>query len=169
MQKRFYKIAVCALLVIVFAITGNTPQAGYSSDSGIAQHFYYMFFHGGWLHLLCNCYALWLILNTRIFRLGVLLPTLYVIALLASFLSTLDVPTIGASAVVFGMLGINMSANHNGRSWCICASFLAIGLLMPGVNPLSHLSAFALGLLAALLYRKMIDTKNDYRAAFRGK
>lgn len=85
---------------------------GFYNGSGLITHFTYVFNHAGVLHLLLNCIAFYMFVRTlRIFiSEEVTILGSYIIAVIASFYSEQNIPTIGCSGMIYAMAGFYLSA-----------------------------------------------------------
>jgi membrane associated rhomboid family serine protease len=173
MQDKKYKLAAITILAAAYAtqhIAGlSFRDLGYCNGCPVVNRLWYPFFHAGVLHLACNCYALWLSLNSRLLPYRILLPLLLVVSFASSFLSTLETPTVGASSALFAMVGINMSGCSDRRWWLLIIVSLCSGFVIPGVNGMAHVAAFVPAFLAGsaiLFYRRI---QHDCRAVSRGE
>lgn len=85
---------------------------GYTASSPLYTHFTYMFQHAGAWHLLLNSIAFTGIFGAMEKLLDRRLATLASIAcaFAASFVSARDLPTVGASAIIYSMIGLFFGA-----------------------------------------------------------
>lgn len=173
MQDKKYRVIVIACFALfyiaqsIFSI--NPADIGYSSDSPFHYRLWYLFFHANFIHLACNCYALYFCLNFRLLKPVILIPVLYSIAVLSTFPIQTVIPTVGVSAAVFGMVGMNMYGCTRIIYWFYIAASLLVGFLLPSINGIIHLAGFLLGYLTGcsiIFFRKITY---DYRAINRGK
>ena len=173
MQDKKYKLTLLALLAVAYivrhAVGLSFCDIGYYDGCPAPNRLLYPFFHANFIHLACNCHALWFSLNRRLMPYTILLPFLLAAAFVASWFASADYPTVGASAIVFAMVGLNMSGCRSWRWWLLLSASLAAGFIMPGVNGIVHVAAFVPGYLtggAILFYRRL---QHDYRAVNRRK
>ena len=128
------------------------PQAGYSSDSDILEHYTYILCHANIFHLCGNLLVLWL-MNIRN------LCASLMIAVLASFMPAAgsvwdgfayDAVTMGFSGVLFAIAGINWgwaiyrTVNKGLRNFWYkqfalkVLPFAVLGVLIPQINWCLH-------------------------------
>lgn len=102
-------------LVLIFSIVtllSTNTALGFYSGSSVLTHFIYVFNHAGVLHLILNCVAFYMFVRTlRIFiSEEITLLGSYAIAVLASFFSEHNLPTVGCSGMIYAMAGFYLSA-----------------------------------------------------------
>jgi hypothetical protein len=100
---------------------------------------------------------------------GVVLPVLLPGAFAACWFASSVTPTLGASAVVFAMVGLNMAGCRDWRHWLLLVASLSIGFVIPSVNGAVHIAAFIPGYFtggAILFYRRI---RNDCRTVNSGE
>jgi rhomboid protease GluP len=122
-----------------------------------------MFLHGGWLHLLLNCWALYQLagLFELLLGSGRLLVVYFVSGISGSLASVLwrDVPSVGASGAIFGVMGAIIAFLMRRREnltpqaksllmqlllWAGINVFL--GSTTPGIDNAAHLGGCAAGI-----------------------
>ncbi|MDR1525156.1 MAG: rhomboid family intramembrane serine protease [Tannerella sp.] len=97
------------LFIIVFCLFDK--NLGYTNASPWWTHFTYLFQHAGIVHLLINSLSfigMFRLLEKFINR-WVLSVSVITVGFVASFLSMYNAPTVGASAMVYAMVGIFFS------------------------------------------------------------
>lgn len=161
------KATIISLLIVLYLCPINVEL--YIDKPPIWIHAIYMLFHANLLHLICNCYALWFVLNDRILKPKVFILLLYMIAVISSLIVVNDTLIVGASAVVYAAVGINMHGNRSKAAWLIVSATIAIGYFMTNVSASIHLVAFVLGFIVMTIYHQLQGLVNDYRAINRGK
>ena len=94
-----------AAFMLVFLFFGK--EIGYSDGSPWWTHFTYIFQHGSWLHLLLNSVALWSLFHVinRFYRPVIIFIVAVAVAVAASFFCIYDKPVVGASGMVYSLLG----------------------------------------------------------------
>jgi membrane associated rhomboid family serine protease len=100
---KYIFVAVFILVYILF-----DERLGYTNDSPLWTHFTYQFQHSGVIHLLLNSFAfigMFRLLEKFVSRTALSLSVI-VVGFTASFLSMYDIPTLGASSMVYAMIGI---------------------------------------------------------------
>ena len=99
-----YLIAI--VFIIVFSVFDNS--LGFSIGSPLYTHLTYMFQHASVMHLILNSFSF--IIMFKILSMYAnkykLLFVLLMIGFCSSFLSEHDLPTVGASSMVYAMVGI---------------------------------------------------------------
>ena len=94
------------VLVLVFWITFFVFNSGYSITSPFYTHFTYMFSHASWLHIILNTYVFMVMYRVVKPYVKHLWLVIILIAFLASFLVEYSLPTMGASGMVYSMIGM---------------------------------------------------------------
>lgn len=150
------KITAIAILALVYFIPCN---AAVSTDSIWWTHFIYMFFHANIFHLIGNCYALFFLINKRN-----VIPA-YIIAIIVSFVPMQ--PTVGVSSMIFAIIGM-CRVNERWQKIYLYA-YLVLGLIMPGINGIIHISSFVLGLLYKWYITNYNLFNNVYKRVNKGK
>ena len=168
------------ILLINFALfLGSTQFKGgfaivqYGAETGVAVRVYHQYYrlvtagflHGGWLHILMNCWVLW-DLGAQVEEIygAARLTVFYFLATVGGFLVAAywapQAPTLGASAGLFGLIGAMIALGFRTRSamgkairgqyvrWAIYG--LLFGLL-PGISNAAHIGGLAAGFGAAYL------------------
>lgn len=156
------KITIASILTLIYFLGLPAQVYGVSSHSQWWAHFTYPLLHGNIVHLICNIYALWFCLNERTYPKQTLLPLLYIIAVVSSFLYTSDQPTIGFSGVIFAMIGINLVRVPTRVNIIYMVIILAAGILIPQIAGVNHLISFAIGCAVAMLTGHVKRFKHDY-------
>lgn len=159
MRKTLRTTTVALLCVLYMATFGDAASFGYT-DERIAQHFYYMFFHASLLHLAANCIAAWFaIRDIRQFLLS------YAIAASASFITVGELPTVGASGMLFACIGI-LHSRHYGvrfsRPHLATAFAITPGFFFDNINAMLHATCYAAGLLLPFFSNRIKSIANDY-------
>lgn len=169
-KKNMTVVAVLAASYLVQLTSGvQIADVGYYDGCPVICRVWFSLFHANALHLACNCYAIYFCLNGRMMPYRALIPFLLAVAFIASWFSNACVPTVGASAAIFAMVGLNMTGCGSSKYWILTAISLSVGFVIPAVNGMAHLAAFVPGFLtgrAILFYRRI---SNDHRAAHSGK
>ncbi len=148
------------------ALTGFNPLSAASGFGGTHEYWRlltYGFIHDGILHIAFNMWFLWILgpmLETAIGRLN--FAVVYLVSLFAgAFVAILfqpDVPTIGASGALFGLLGALMVVAHD-RGISIWQSGLGLTLVInivfsltiPGISIAGHIGGFVGGVICGWL------------------
>lgn len=153
------------VFVNVFCLYGI--ELGFAIDSPIYTHLTYMFQHASVIHLVMNSisfFFLWDLCERRIGRLHTIGITI-TSALLASFVSAEELPTVGASGMIYALIGVCLS--HEVYKWIkekkivnealIIAAGVLLGMLFSAFsetsNTMLHAAAMLLGYLFAYSLR----------------
>ncbi|MDR2917853.1 MAG: rhomboid family intramembrane serine protease [Tannerella sp.] len=141
------------LIWIIFFIIFDNKELGYSNTSPIYTHITYIFAHAGLMHLLLNSlsfiYVYQGLKHYNLTRQSLIIS--FVIGIAASFLSAYDTPTVGASGMIFAMLGCYITTagftNQQMRRILVTIFLsLTIPMLIPGINYKIHILSFTAGL-----------------------
>jgi len=157
--------------IVVYACFGN--EIGYTSNSPVWAHITYMFQHTGLIHLLFNSIAfigMYAALSINIKKWQIITFPI-ICAFTASFLplASFDIPTIGASGVVYAMIGMHIAKtlrrafkNKQYRLYLLCILIcLTASLFNPNSNFWLHLYASALGFILQQL-KSVFRYKTNY-------
>ncbi len=122
-----------------------------------------IFLHGNWLHLLVNCYSLFVVGNIveRIFghpKYAAIYFLAGIYGSIASFILSSN-PAVGASGAIFGLLGAlvyygverpKIFKKYFGYNvWITLLMNIVIGFSMPGIDNFAHLGGLGGGFLTA--------------------
>ena len=102
------------LFVAIFILFGT--EIGYTIDSPLYTHLSYMFQHSSIAHLVINSLsfiALFRMLE-RHFNKWILSVLIITSSFIASFTSGYDIPTVGASAMIYTMIGLFLGFTSTG-------------------------------------------------------
>ena len=154
-------------LITYFALSADNPWGCFT----------YPIVHVSWLHLLINLLALVLmyapvrnIYCCRFNRSHIhFLLVIYICTVLAGLCASADTPTVGASGIVFTLLGMLLMLNPTRRqlrNYIYVAFAVLIQLFWGHSNIALHIIAFAFGVIAVILptaYRLIHnDSTNDH-------
>lgn len=94
--------------LVVFLAFGN--DIGYTSTFPIWKHFTYVFQHANLLHLIINSFSFYMLFGMlqRFIRPSIIVAVGYGSAVAMSFLATYTLPVVGASGMIYAMLGIDI-------------------------------------------------------------
>ncbi|WP_099465549.1 rhomboid family intramembrane serine protease [Parabacteroides provencensis] len=166
---------VIILFVIVHICAGN--ELGYSSSSPIWTHATYQFQHLNWIHLLLNSFtflSLCKILRKAL-PLSLILVYAYFTSVIISFFSELDLPTVGASGMIYAMSGMFISISLIGEKLRIVdySKFslflfgitiaLVLSAIKPHINFFCHLLGLCLGSSIGILDNWLNHEKHSRR------
>lgn len=153
-------------IIIAFLISHiwGGIEMGYYSGSPFFTHFSYPFQHVGWIHLILNSISfvsLYDILRKAL-PVYVFLTCAYLIAVSASFFSEYNIPTVGASGVIYAMIGLFISISIRGKRlrivntkmffvymMCVVISIL-LSALRGNANNFCHVISLSGGFIAGL-------------------
>lgn len=162
------RLFVNALCVVVYVLSFwlDTFQFGYTTSTPFVCRLTYMFAHGGLLHLCGNLLAFNLLCRA-VDRLkisgGVLIA--FVAAVLATWFSAYDVPTVGLSGVCFGLVGVLTPRLLNNREfvWSLAlVALLQVALaIFSSVNVANHAFSFAFALILTIIDKQINREQDD--------
>lgn len=134
---------IVLLFIIIYLI--SDLSLGYYYLSPLYTHFTYMFQHAGWMHLILNSLAFITLYRVLSKYIKYLLLVIIVIGFCASFLSVYLVPTVGASSMVYAMLGMCVGLEIT-KQWKLknIKMFLFSVCLMLCISFFKHSSNFGL-------------------------
>ena len=147
-----------AMLIAVYFIFDTS--LGYSLTSPIYTHFTYVFQHAGLLHLVANSIS-FLSFYNLLHRVCNAFYYPYLIAVLASFFSEYDKVTIGASGMIYAMIGMTIGYAFKGeklkitskKKFALMILLILVSLLMGffnGSNNVVHIISLILGIIVVL-------------------
>jgi len=160
------KYLFVAVFVVVFVLFGL--ELGYTNHSPLYTHFTYMFQHAGIVHLLLNSVAfigMFHALRKFVGRWAIV-ASILLCGFVASFLSAKVVPTVGASSMIYAMIGIYVGVTllspkiriADTRKYLLFISCVAAGLLVSlfksNSNFLVHVYSLTLGFVASLPFMR---------------
>lgn len=153
------------LFVFLFVYLVCDVRLGYSVGSPFYTHFTYMWQHAGLVHLVmngCSFVSLWKCLCPRSVPGVRLLLYVYLSAVGASFFSEYQAVTVGASGMIFGLLGVYLVVVAEGKRlrvndragfvwWLVVVAVVSVGgSLLLFVNGFNHLFSFVGGVVCGL-------------------
>lgn len=162
---------ILCILVFLQGIGFDLSRFGFTADRGWPFRVSYLFAHATMLHLSLNMlsfYLLFKMVKRSIPNTHLLLSGAIVVAILATFGSEMQYPTIGASGVVMFLYGCFVVFYPSRTVFINLAVLAAVNILTYFVghtNGLLHLFAFIYGLLFAAAFRikdHLNLLKNDY-------
>lgn len=150
------------ICVCVYAFVPDPTMFGVTEDN-LWMAFAYPIAHASWRHLIINMLSLALAFNP-IFKLyemrlgggsklGFFLAT-YIGAVLSALFTACDIPTVGASGMVFFLLGALLMLRPTKQqliSYILVAIAIVVQILRGHSNVALHLIAFAFGCLYIIL------------------
>jgi len=146
------------LIVISFVIVylEYSLSLGFTDISPLYTHFTYMFQHASVLHLVMN--SLMFVTFYRVFKKPFLIVPLVIIAFLASFLCEHSLPTVGASGMIYVMIGMYLSEKRPAMVYVSVVAAFAISYFGSS-NTLLHFICLASG----IVYWYIIKFSEQYR------
>lgn len=165
-MNRLYKYILPAIWIAAFFLT-DVKYMGFSKHTPVYTHITCIFSHVNILHLLMNIIAYLSIHNlcrqTQITKAA--LPYSFAAAIAASFLFQSELITVGASGMIYAMIGFLTGAALAGRltvanrkTATLFLAFITIniiaGFFIPGVNATIHLTSFLTALVLSFIHYK---------------
>ncbi|MDR1097300.1 MAG: rhomboid family intramembrane serine protease [Tannerella sp.] len=150
------------LIWLIIHLTLNSRQLGYTLHSPLYTHLTYAFAHAGLFHLIINTVSYISLYNAL--KGGKIICSSLIIsfasAAAASFLSAYQLPTVGASGLIFAMLGCHTATVAlNRKQWkqysIILLLTLIVPFFIPRVNALLHLLSFTSAALITTIKSKI--------------
>lgn len=142
---------------------------GFYEYGPMIGRFTYQFFHENLFHIAINMVSLYFITEymrkISLWKINNIVLIGYICSVLATFGSEMGKSTIGASGMVFAILGMSICYirnNINISTTCIILISINIIYIISGsqsVNALCHILSFTYGMMAALSY-ETFKTKN---------
>lgn len=147
-----------AILIAVYFIFDTS--LGYSLTSPIYTHFTYVFQHAGLLHLVANSIS-FLSFYNLLHRVCNAFYYPYLIAVLSSFFSEYDKVTIGASGMIYAMIGMTIGYAFKGeklkitskKKFALMILLILVSLLIGffnSSNNVVHIISLILGIIVVL-------------------
>ena len=149
---------ILPIIWLICFIAFNNKAMGYTHTSPLYTHITYIFAHAGLLHLAINAISYISLHNTirKCASIKAALTISFISAIAATHLSTYDLPTIGASGLIFAMAGY-LYASIKLKTRIIPYTTLAISLIVPffipQINAMIHLASFTTSLIITLIYK----------------
>lgn len=153
------KYAVVILFIIVHIYMSN--ELGYSTSSPVWTHITYQFQHLSWVHLIFNSLTFLSFCKVlqKAIPLYLILAYAYFASIIISFFSELDLPTVGASGMIYTMSGMFISISLIGeklkivdyKKFSLFLLAIAIALIISVVKPYINSSCHFLGLLSGII------------------
>lgn len=165
-------IIICLLSQIILG-----DMAMGVSEEHLYNCFIYMFFHSGWLHLIINVLSL-VILWKPIAKLWEkrynkgrvwLWILCYLGSVLAGIICVGDVPTVGASGLVFFLLGVLLMLNPTIaqlKRYVWVGITVVAQIIIGHSNVKLHITTFVMGMLI-IICRESINRLNEYRGIYK--
>lgn len=170
-------ITICIIAFVITTLNGGLydPNTLYNFGSVYAPSIrageYYRlitgtFLHAGFMHILCNMYALYIIgsqIETFIGK-GKYLAIYLISALSGSLMSIIfsDAQSVGASGAIFGLLGFMLYFGYHHRLYLggvlksqilpVIVLNLALGFMLPGIDNAAHIGGLVGGFFASMAF-----------------
>lgn len=157
------KYIVIFILIIVHIYAG--VELGYGPSSPLWTHLTYQFQHTGWAHLIVNSItfvSFFDVLKKAFSEYQIILYG-YIGSVLASFPIVYEVPTVGASGIVYTLAGLFISTSLIGSKLhiintrkftafilCVFISFI-FSWLKGGINIVCHILSLVYGIIIGLI------------------
>lgn len=145
-----FSLAICGILIFSHLI-GSPYAAEFGIYDGcpLANHFFYIFFHAGWLHLLCNCMF---ILEMGFFAHSLNWKCWFSAISIAWFMPALsNIPVVGFSGVLYALSGYALCFSHRKkRQLAVLAALVLFQYLCGGCAILLHLMCFFTAVIIGL-------------------
>jgi rhomboid protease GluP len=167
---------------------GGPAMVEYGAENGVAVRIYHQYYrlvtagflHGGWLHILMNCWVLW-DLGAQVEEIygAPRFTVFYFLSTVCGFLTCAYFsprnPTLGASAALFGLIGAMIALGFRTRNsmgqairahyvrWAIYG--LLFGLL-PGISNTAHIGGLAAGFGVSYLAGTPLLVQDSPRETF---
>ena len=99
------------VFIFIFVFAWFEKTLGYTTTSPLYTHFTYMFQHAGVMHLFINSFVFIGMFRAveKYVNKWMLSVSCILIGFTASFLSVYDIPTVGASGMIYAMIGMFVS------------------------------------------------------------
>lgn len=161
-KRKVEKVAallIVAVIVILaaFAVNLDNARLGNRAGCGIAPRLVYPFLHVSVFHAVLNGWAFLSLIfvydiTYRRLLLAYLLAVCVPVDTLSLLSSSLAIPTVGLSGIIYVLFGSISFEVVRKRYYQMCmASYLFIGFFLPGTNALLHLWCYLCGFIVALL------------------
>lgn len=168
-MKYIYVLA----FVIVFALFGL--EVGYTNQSAVYTHLTFMFQHSGVVHLALNSLTFigMFRIMEKFIRKWELSAFIITISFASSFVANYDIPTVGASGMVYAMFGMFFGMT----AWCdkikitdtkkylLSISLMILSLVAsffnPGSNFALHLSSVVSGFIVSIPISIYVNRKTS--------
>ena len=163
------KYILSFMFIVVYILFGS--EIGFATNSPWWTHLTYSLQHANILHLVINT-----LVFINVFRVmegfvswKKLLPLVYSIAVASSFFATNDIPTVGASGMIyamFGMMSVIVAFNKSTPKqkltfFCSIGIMLLISYFNSNSNFMVHILAFCAGAIVWILRGKLDNHLNN--------
>ena len=162
----------CVICIVIYFLHPSPDVYGVSLHNLLGA-FTYQFLHGNLLHLAINIASLLLLYKPFKFIYGnrfdydndlVLFLIIYAGSVLAALVTPLSIPTVGASGMVFFILGTILGLRPTKQQfinyiWVFLG--IIVSVIMGHSNTLLHIAAFLIGVLFAIMRIKYDDCRTE--------
>lgn len=151
------------IIVLTFLLVYNLfdTSLGYSHTSPLYTHFTYVFQHAGIVHLIANSIS-FISFSNLLGKVTNAFYYPYLIAVLASFASEYDKPTVGASGMDYAMIGMVLAYACKGdkikivdkRKFALMVGLICISIglgFITGSNNAIHIYSLLIGFIVVYL------------------
>lgn len=150
------------LFIVVYSQFGL--DIGYTTTSKFYTHITYMFQHSGIIHLAINSVAFIVMFHNlrKLLNIWIIIVSMLICGFAASFQSMYDIPTVGASSMIYAMMGIDIGmtlmckkikvANTRRYLLFICGLVLCLSIsaFRQNSNYLVHIYSLIFGFIISL-------------------
>ena len=141
-------------------------KIGYAIGTDIKTHFAFMFCHVGFIHLAMNMFVFYQLYDVLHKKLGLfLLPSCVIISFVSSFLCEYSIPTMGASGIIFSMIGMVFAFYKFEKKAYITNSIMFALSFIIGYfthqNILLHFVCMVAGFIIGLIIKNNGQRKNN--------
>ena len=162
----------CVICIVIYFLHPSPDVYGVSLHNLLGA-FTYQFLHGSLLHLAINVASLLLLYKPFKIIYGnrfnydndmVLFLIIYAGSVLAALVTPLSIPTVGASGMVFFILGTILGLRPTKQQfinyiWVFLG--IIVSVIMGHSNTLLHIAAFLIGVLFAIMRIKYDDCRTE--------
>ena len=161
------------ILVFVLAYILFGTELGYTVTSPFYTHLTYMLQHSTIIHLVINSIAFIAVFNNlqKWVNKWLIAGIMTLSGFIASFLSQYEIPTVGASSMIYGMIGMYISITlfskqikiANTRKYLLFLTCIGIGLLVSllknNSNFFVHLYSLVIGFVLSVPLSRLTNTR----------
>lgn len=156
------KIILIGILITLYLLFPESQHYGFVQDGSLWQHFTYPFFHASLFHLAINSYVFYGLMRNPPIKPLYLLPLSYLLSVVASFPSTVSLPTVGFSGILFAMCGVGIGYYPTKMNLLLSSVAIGATFLMRGSNPYIHLYSWVMGFVVGFIVLKMSRVRKQH-------
>ena len=159
------------VFIFIFTFAWFDKSIGYTNSSPLYTHFTYMFQHAGIIHLVINSLSFLGMFRTmeKYINKWLLSGVCILFAFLTSFFSSYNIPTVGASAMIYIMIGMFLSITllykdvkiNDKRKYFLFVFSVFISLIVSAFRHNSNFSLHILSLLSGVLIGTIFSIKHN--------